>query len=105
MQDSFFGPYSGSLVRLVLLCAAIHQAVFTALSTIPFAVGQVQDVGLIFMSAIASRCRYRLVRVPLHPSSQMPDMEMQSCHFAREQDHVACCFVQRGGPSKGCWHD
>lgn len=56
LQDKFFRPYSGSLVRLVLLCAAIHQAVFTMLSTIKFAVGQVQDVGLIFLSAIASRC-------------------------------------------------
>jgi sulfate permease, SulP family len=55
LQDSFFRPYSGSLVRLVLLCAAIHQAVFTMLSSIKFAVGQVQDVGLIFLSAIASR--------------------------------------------------
>ena len=55
LQDKFFRPYSGSLVRLVLLCAAIHQAVFTMLSTIKFAVGQVQDVGLIFLSAIASR--------------------------------------------------
>jgi len=53
-QDSFFSPYSGALVRLVLLSAAIHQLAFTALSTIVFAVGQVQDVGIIFCSSIAS---------------------------------------------------
>lgn len=35
LQDEFFGPCSGSLVRLVLLCAAIHQLVFTIFSTIP----------------------------------------------------------------------
>lgn len=42
-QDSFFSPYSGALVRLVLLSAAIHQLAFTALSTIVFAVGQVAE--------------------------------------------------------------
>ncbi len=116
-QDAFFGRWAGSLVRLVILSAAIHQMIFTSFSSIVFAVriprhpikmparhsvpklfsktpacdsasrtrrflhelvasppsfrptyravlttrlkilqvGQVQDVGLIFMSAIASR--------------------------------------------------
>ena len=50
----FFAPYLGALVKLVFLSSAIHAAVFSAFSTMPFAVGQVQDVGLIFLSAEAS---------------------------------------------------
>lgn len=53
-RDPFFHPYLGSLVKLVFLASALHQAAFAAFSTLPFAVGQVQDVGLIFLSAIAS---------------------------------------------------
>ncbi|KAL4431193.1 hypothetical protein ABPG75_006449 [Micractinium tetrahymenae] len=53
-RDPFFRPQLGSLVKLVFLSSAIHQLAFVALSTLPFAVGQVQDVGLIFLSAIAS---------------------------------------------------
>ncbi|KAL4419479.1 hypothetical protein ABPG77_008281 [Micractinium sp. CCAP 211/92] len=53
-RDPFFAPRLGALVKLVFLSSAIHQLAFVALSTLPFAVGQVQDVGLIFLSAIAS---------------------------------------------------
>lgn len=53
-QDPFFRPLLGSLVKLVFLSSALHQAAFAALSSMPFAVGQVQDVGLIFLSAMAS---------------------------------------------------
>ena len=88
-QDPFFHPMLGSLVKLVFLSSALHQAAFAALSSMPFAVGeagggvvgvrcgpvccccaehgrlpalpcalpaagQVQDVGLIFLSAMAS---------------------------------------------------
>lgn len=41
LQDSFFGPYLGQLARLAFLSSAIHQAVFTVFSSLPFAVGQV----------------------------------------------------------------
>lgn len=53
-QAPFFGPYIGQLVKLVCLSSALHQLIFSLFSTMPFAMGQVQDVGLIFMSAIAS---------------------------------------------------
>ncbi|KAI7835444.1 hypothetical protein COHA_010661, partial [Chlorella ohadii] len=53
-RDPFFRPMLGSLVKLVFLSSALHQAAFAALSSMPFAVGQVQDVGLIFLSAMAS---------------------------------------------------
>ena len=42
------------MAKLGLLASGIHQTVFTLKSTLPFAVGQVQDVGLIFLSAMAS---------------------------------------------------
>ena len=42
------------MAKLALLASGIHQTVFTMKSTLPFAVGQVQDVGLIFLSAMAS---------------------------------------------------
>lgn len=53
-QDKFFAPYIGDLVKMVCLSSALHQVVFTLSSTLPFAMGQVQDVGLIFLSAIAT---------------------------------------------------
>jgi sulfate permease, SulP family len=41
------------LVKLVLFSSAIHQLCFCLFSSLPFAVGQVQDAGLIFLSAMA----------------------------------------------------
>eukprot|EP00929_Paragymnodinium_shiwhaense_P083733 TRINITY_DN44724_c0_g1_i1.p1 TRINITY_DN44724_c0_g1~~TRINITY_DN44724_c0_g1_i1.p1 ORF type:complete len:935 (+),score=193.40 TRINITY_DN44724_c0_g1_i1:91-2895(+) len=43
------------LVKLYFLSSAIHQFAFIFLSTLDFAVGQVQDVGLIFLSAMVTR--------------------------------------------------
>lgn len=42
-------PY---LLKTVMLSSVVHQGTFTALSSMGFAVGQVQDVGLIFLAAI-----------------------------------------------------
>ncbi|GAB4822722.1 hypothetical protein N2152v2_009768 [Parachlorella kessleri] len=53
-RDPFFQPLLGSLVKVVFLSSALHQLAFTLWSSLPFAVGQVQDVGLIFLSAMAS---------------------------------------------------
>ena len=52
-SDPFFAPYLPSLVKLVLFSAAMHQICYVASSTMDFAVGQVQDTGLIFLSAMA----------------------------------------------------
>lgn len=51
--DPFFVPYKGQLVKLVLFSSVIHQACFSAKSSLPFAIGQVQDAGLIFLSQMA----------------------------------------------------
>ncbi|DBA74396.1 hypothetical protein WJX77_006646 [Trebouxia sp. C0004] len=53
-QDHFFQPVLGQMVKLVFLSSGVHQLIFSIKSTLPFAVGQVQDVGLIFLSAMAT---------------------------------------------------
>ncbi|KAF6261741.1 hypothetical protein COO60DRAFT_1699671 [Scenedesmus sp. NREL 46B-D3] len=53
-QDATFKPLLGQLARISFFSAAVHQLVFTLFSTLPFAVGQPQDVGLIFLSSMAS---------------------------------------------------
>lgn len=53
-QDAVYGPLLGQLARFSFFSAAMHQLAFTVFSTLPFAVGQPQDVGLIFLSAMAT---------------------------------------------------
>jgi len=53
-RDIFFLPYLPKLVKLVVFSSVVHQISFSTLSGLPFAVGQVQDAGLIFLSAIAT---------------------------------------------------
>jgi len=53
-QNPFFDQYRSTLTKLVILSAAIHQSCFTLKSTLPFSIGQVQDVGLIFLGSIAN---------------------------------------------------
>jgi SulP family sulfate permease len=43
-----------ALVKLVLFSSMVHQAAFSAFSSLPFSIGQVQDAGLIFLSKMAS---------------------------------------------------
>jgi MFS superfamily sulfate permease-like transporter len=52
-RDDFFGPYMPVLIRLTVISGMIHQVCFSTLSSLPFAVGQVQDAGLIFLSGMA----------------------------------------------------
>ncbi|RHY22511.1 hypothetical protein DYB25_006857 [Aphanomyces astaci] len=53
-SDPFFQPYMPALVKLVGFSCAVHQTIFTLKSSLPFAIGQVQDAGLIFLSAMSS---------------------------------------------------
>jgi len=53
-HDPFFRPYLPVLVKLTTISGIVHQIMFSSFSSLPFAVGQVQDAGLIFLSAIAS---------------------------------------------------
>jgi SulP family sulfate permease len=42
------------LTKLVFFSSMCHQIIFTLRSSLPFAVGQVQDAGLIFLSSMAT---------------------------------------------------
>ncbi|MEW5305292.1 MAG: hypothetical protein WDW36_007844 [Sanguina aurantia] len=53
-QAPTYAPYLGSMCKLFFFSSAVHQLVFLMCSSLPFAVGQVQDVGLIFLSAMAT---------------------------------------------------
>ena len=51
------GAYAGdmaSLAKLVCLSSAVHQICFMVSSQMPYAIGQVQDAGLIFLSRMAT---------------------------------------------------
>ena len=54
MQAAAFTRHLPQLTKLIFLSSAIHMVVFSLSSSLVFAVGQVQDVGLIFLSAMAS---------------------------------------------------
>lgn len=49
-----FSTFMPALSKLVMFSSVVHQIMFTLLSSLPFAIGQVQDAGLIFLSAIAT---------------------------------------------------
>ena len=44
-----------TLIKLVLFSCFVHQVCFSVGSSLPFALGQVQDAGLIFLSAMATQ--------------------------------------------------
>jgi len=53
-RDKAFVPYMPVLIKLTVVSGMIHQVCFSTFSSLPFAVGQVQDAGLIFLSSMAS---------------------------------------------------
>mmetsp|Transcript_9413 Transcript_9413/g.14203 ORF Transcript_9413/g.14203 Transcript_9413/m.14203 type:complete len:669 (-) Transcript_9413:77-2083(-) len=53
-HDEFFRPYLPVLVKMTVVSGIVHQLCFSTFSTLPFAVGSVQDAGLIFLSTIAT---------------------------------------------------
>jgi len=62
-RDDSFSPYMPALIKLTLVSGMVHQICFSLFSSLPFAVGQVQDAGLIFLSQMAATmslyCRSR----------------------------------------------
>ena len=52
-RDEAFAPYMPVLVKLTVVSGMVHQLCFSSISGLPFAVGQVQDAGLIFLSSMA----------------------------------------------------
>lgn len=53
-RDDAFHDVLPSLVKIVLFSCMVHQISFAIFSGIGFAIGQVQDAGLIFLSAMAT---------------------------------------------------
>ena len=53
-REPVFVPKLDLLCKLFFVSSAVHQATFCLMSKLPYAIGQVQDVGLIFLSAMAS---------------------------------------------------
>jgi hypothetical protein len=55
-RDRFFHDHNflPAMVKLVMFSSMVHQLAFTFISSLPFAIGQVQDAGLIFLSAMAT---------------------------------------------------
>lgn len=49
-----FAPVMPKLTKLMFLSSIVHQLVISYLSPLPFAIGQVQDAGLIFLSTMAT---------------------------------------------------
>ncbi|KAG6611774.1 Sulfate Permease (SulP) Family [Phytophthora cinnamomi] len=49
-----FEDFMPALSKLVIYSSAVHQVMFTLLSSLPFSIGQVQDAGLIFLSTMAT---------------------------------------------------
>jgi len=70
-HDDFFRPYLSILMKLTVVSAAIHQITFSTLSSLPFAVGQVQDAGLIFLSAMARDIVLRCQALGVHDDASI----------------------------------
>ena len=68
-RDNFFAAHTPKLVKLTMFSGMVHQLSFSAMSSIPFAVGQVQDAGLIFLSIMATN----MVRHCRHLNRDDPD--------------------------------
>ena len=52
-RDNAFADYMPVLIKLTLFSGMVHQLCFSIFSTLKFAVGSVQDAGLIFLSKMA----------------------------------------------------
>lgn len=73
-----FSPNMTTLTKMFFFSSAVHQAVFTVLSSLPFAVGQVQDVGLIFLSQIATSV-YRKAVLHGHTNNEATATVLVAC--------------------------
>jgi len=53
-RDPIYASQVDLLCKFFFISSALHQTVFNLFSTLPFAMGQVQDVGIIFLSAMGT---------------------------------------------------
>ena len=89
-RDNAFAPYMPVLVRLTMVSGIVHQLCFSTFSSLPFAVGQVQDAGLIFLSGMASY----LVQVCRQQQQQPPSG--RNHNFITEEDQAMLATVVVG---------
>ena len=86
------------LVKLVIFSSVVHQVVFTATSSLPFAIGQVQDAGLIFLSQIACQIADAMADEP------RSDMLRHGDGTGRALPNLACDAATYGGGLQCCHH-
>ncbi|CAM9509811.1 unnamed protein product [Ectocarpus sp. 13 AM-2016] len=92
-RDPAFTPYLPRLVKLVMFSAAVHMACFGTLSRLKFAVGAVQDAGLIFLSAISSSV------VAFSREQGVDEAGMLSTSGDQRHWRLACPGQPRGAPA------
>ncbi len=59
-SPAVYAPYMQVLAKLLLLSSALHQLTMSCFSGFPFAIGQVQDAGLIFLHKMTYHVAVRL---------------------------------------------
>ncbi|CAM9434688.1 unnamed protein product, partial [Sphacelaria rigidula] len=60
-RHPMYAPFMPALAKLVMFSSMVHQIMFSLLSTLPFAIGQVQDAGLIFLSRMTAAVANRAI--------------------------------------------
>lgn len=68
-RDEAYSDHLSSLSKLVLISSAIHQLCFSYYSSLPFAIGQVQDAGLVFLAAIADSIACNVAKDKIIPTT------------------------------------
>jgi SulP family sulfate permease len=56
-----FSPHMNALSKFVIFSSSIHQLGFLLFSSLPFAIGTVQDAGLIFLSSMSNTIANRIL--------------------------------------------
>ena len=80
-HDDFFRPYLSVLMKLTVVSGAVHQITFSTVSSLPFAVGQVQDAGLIFLSSMARDLVSRLKVMGVDDASILATVTIGLCCY------------------------
>lgn len=59
-----YAPFMPSIAKVFMCSSAVHAAAVAALSTLPYAIGQVQDAGLLFFCRMATDIAARMSGAP-----------------------------------------
>lgn len=94
-----FAAVMPQLSRLLVLSNAAQQLVATLMSGLPFAVGQVQDLGLIFLNAMTSDIAEQLRG---EAEAKVVGTAMLACALSTIALGIALVFFGRHAPSPPC---